>query len=77
MTHNGDILETEEAEAMARGAIDRAAGTLQSFCTDTFVTDALLAYISARTKRQLDLVLESVESVQKSLTEPALKRSGP
>ena len=48
MTHHGDILETEEAEAMARAAVDRAAGTLQSFCADTFVTDALLAYISAR-----------------------------
>ncbi|KAI4992865.1 hypothetical protein ZWY2020_007178 [Hordeum vulgare] len=48
MTHHGDILENEEAEAMARAAVDRAAGTLQSFCADTFVTDALLAYISAR-----------------------------
>ncbi|KAI5008091.1 hypothetical protein ZWY2020_009139 [Hordeum vulgare] len=48
MTHHGDILETEEAEAMARTAVDHAASTLHSFCADTFVTDALLAYISAR-----------------------------
>ncbi|KAI5015532.1 hypothetical protein ZWY2020_056922 [Hordeum vulgare] len=43
MTHHEDILETEEADAMAR-----AAGTLQYFCTDTFVSDALLTYIFAR-----------------------------
>lgn len=33
---------------MARTAVDHAASTLHSFCADTFVTDALLAYISAR-----------------------------
>ncbi|KAI5005945.1 hypothetical protein ZWY2020_033188 [Hordeum vulgare] len=48
MTHHGDTLGTEEAEAMTHATVDRAAGTLQSFCADTFVTDALVTYISAR-----------------------------
>lgn len=48
MCHHGDLLETEEAEAMARAAVDRAAGTMDAFWADTFVTDDLLRYISQR-----------------------------
>ncbi|PAN05605.1 hypothetical protein PAHAL_1G224400 [Panicum hallii] len=48
MCHQGDLLETEEAEAMARAAVDRAAGTMEAFWADTFVTDDLLRYISQR-----------------------------
>ena len=51
MTHHGDIMETEEAEAMARAAVDRAAGTLEAFWADTFVTDGLLRYISERSQQ--------------------------
>ncbi|KAL6877576.1 hypothetical protein ACP4OV_012791 [Aristida adscensionis] len=46
MSHHGDLLETDEAEAMARSAVDRAAGSMEAFWADTFVTDALLRYIS-------------------------------
>lgn len=48
MSHQGDLLETEEAEAMARAAVDRAAGTMEAFWADTFVTDNLLRYMSQR-----------------------------
>ncbi|KAJ1261257.1 hypothetical protein BS78_09G015200 [Paspalum vaginatum] len=48
MSHQGDLLETEEVEAMARAAVERAAGTMEAFCADTFVTDDLLRYISQR-----------------------------
>ncbi|KAK1632341.1 hypothetical protein QYE76_006656 [Lolium multiflorum] len=59
MTHHGDLLETEEAEAMARAAVDRAAGTLEAFWADTFVTDGLLRYISERALalKSLQLIL--------------------
>ncbi|CAN6251386.1 unnamed protein product [Urochloa humidicola] len=48
LCHQGDLLETEEAEAMARAAVDRAAGTMEAFWADTFVTDDLIRYISQR-----------------------------
>ncbi|KAG8058807.1 hypothetical protein GUJ93_ZPchr0002g23370 [Zizania palustris] len=41
-------MENKEAEAMARTAIDRAAGTLDVFWADTFVTNDLLFYVSQR-----------------------------
>ncbi|OEL33072.1 hypothetical protein BAE44_0005909 [Dichanthelium oligosanthes] len=53
MSHQGDLLETEEAEAMARAAVDRAAGTMEAFWADSFVTDDLLRYISQRACPQL------------------------
>ncbi|CAN6244146.1 unnamed protein product [Urochloa humidicola] len=48
LCHQGDLLETEEAEAMARAAVDRAGGTMEAFWADTFVTDDLIRYISQR-----------------------------
>ncbi|KAF8686729.1 hypothetical protein HU200_043566 [Digitaria exilis] len=36
MCHQGDLLETEYAEAMARAAVDRAAGTMEAFWANTF-----------------------------------------
>jgi predicted negative regulator of RcsB-dependent stress response len=48
MCLQGDLLETEEAEAMARAAVDRAAGTMEAFWADNFVTDDLLRYLSQR-----------------------------
>ncbi|KAF6999017.1 hypothetical protein CFC21_015090 [Triticum aestivum] len=45
MTHDGDILM---AGAMACAAVDRAAGTMEAFWADSFVTDLLLRYISDR-----------------------------
>ncbi|KAF0935471.1 hypothetical protein E2562_033614 [Oryza meyeriana var. granulata] len=48
MSHHGDIMEDDEAEAMARAAVDRAAGTMEAFWADSFVTDGLLLYISER-----------------------------
>uniref|UniRef100_A0A8I6WG64 Uncharacterized protein n=1 Tax=Hordeum vulgare subsp. vulgare TaxID=112509 RepID=A0A8I6WG64_HORVV len=45
MTHHGDVLN---AEAMARAAVDRAAGTMEAFWAGTFFTDRLLRYISDR-----------------------------
>ncbi|KAG8058810.1 hypothetical protein GUJ93_ZPchr0002g24936 [Zizania palustris] len=38
----------DEAKAMARTAVDRAAGTMEAFSADYFVTDGLLLYISKR-----------------------------
>ncbi|KAG0516835.1 hypothetical protein BDA96_09G036700 [Sorghum bicolor] len=48
MTYQGDQLQTEEVEAMARAAVDRAAGTMEAFGAETFVNDELLRYISQR-----------------------------
>ncbi|XP_052145349.1 putative F-box/LRR-repeat protein 23 [Oryza glaberrima] len=48
MSHQGDIMEVDEAVAMARAAVDRAAGTMEAFWADSFVTDGLLLYISER-----------------------------
>ncbi|VAH00776.1 unnamed protein product [Triticum turgidum subsp. durum] len=73
MTHHGDILETEEAEAMARAAVDRAAGTLQSFCADTFVTDALLSYISGRAPSLKSLQLSLCDEVSNEALAEAVK----
>ncbi|KAG8058814.1 hypothetical protein GUJ93_ZPchr0002g23375 [Zizania palustris] len=38
----------DEADAMARAAVDRAAGTMEAFSADFFVNDALLIYVSLR-----------------------------
>ncbi|KAM3399755.1 hypothetical protein ACQJBY_004909 [Aegilops geniculata] len=73
MTHHGDILETEEAEAMARAAVDRAAGTLQSFCADTFVTDSLLSYISGRAPSLKSLQLSLCDEVSNEALAEAVK----
>ena len=73
MTHHGDILETEEAEAMARAAVDRAAGTLQSFCADTFVTDSLLSYISGRAPLLKSLQLSLCDEVSNEALAEAVK----
>nr|CAB3446703.1 unnamed protein product [Digitaria exilis] len=43
MCHQGDLLETEYAEAMARAAVDRAAGTMEAFWANTFLP--VLAYL--------------------------------
>ncbi|XP_066361965.1 putative F-box/LRR-repeat protein 22 [Miscanthus floridulus] len=48
MTYQGDQLQTEEVEAMARAAVDRSAGTMEAFGAETFVNDELLRYISQR-----------------------------
>lgn len=48
MCYQGDQLQTEEVEAMARAAVDRSAGTMEAFCAETFVNDDLLRYISQR-----------------------------
>lgn len=55
MNHQGDLLETVEVEAMARAAVDRAAGTMEAFWADSFVTDGLLRYISERSQQLFPL----------------------
>ncbi|KAG8058806.1 hypothetical protein GUJ93_ZPchr0002g23406 [Zizania palustris] len=59
MSHQADLMENEEAEAMARTAVDRAAGTMEAFWADSFVTDGLLLYLSVRAS--------SLKSLQLSL----------
>ncbi|CAM0952400.1 unnamed protein product [Alopecurus aequalis] len=63
MSHQGDLMETEEAEAMARAAVDRSAGTLEAFWADTFVTDGLLRYISQRASSLKSLQLSLCDEV--------------
>ncbi|KAL5207561.1 hypothetical protein ABZP36_031996 [Zizania latifolia] len=48
LSNQGNLMEDEKAEAMARTAVDRAAGTMEAFWADTFVTDGLLLYVSVR-----------------------------
>ncbi|KAL6640308.1 hypothetical protein ACP70R_015454 [Stipagrostis hirtigluma subsp. patula] len=63
MSHHGDIMETEEAEAMARFAVDRAAGTMEAFWADSFVTDGLLRYISQRAASLKSLQLSLCDNI--------------
>lgn len=63
MSHQGDFLEAEEAEAMARAAVDRSAGTMEAFWSDTFVTDDLLRYISHRASSLKSLQLSLCHNV--------------
>ncbi|KAL5207532.1 hypothetical protein ABZP36_031967 [Zizania latifolia] len=48
LSNKGNLMENEKAEAMARTAVDRAAGTMEAFWADSFVTDGLLLYVSMR-----------------------------
>uniref|UniRef100_A0ACD5YG17 Uncharacterized protein n=1 Tax=Avena sativa TaxID=4498 RepID=A0ACD5YG17_AVESA len=73
MTVHGDLLETEEAEAMARAAVDRAAGTLEAFWADTFVTDGLLRYISERALLLKSLQLSLCDDVSNEGLAEAIK----
>ena len=57
MTYQGDQLQTEEVEAMARAAVDRSAGTMEAFVAETFVNDELLRYISQRSGKLYPLRL--------------------
>lgn len=73
MSHQGDLLETEEAEAMARAAVDRAAGTMEAFSADTFVTDGLLRYISERAFSLKSLQLSLCHNVSNEGLAEAIK----
>ncbi|KQJ94521.1 putative F-box/LRR-repeat protein 23 [Brachypodium distachyon] len=73
MSHHGDLLETEEAEAMARAAIDRAAGTVEAFWADSFVTDGLLRYLSDRAFKLKSLQLSLCDTVSNEGLAEAIK----
>lgn len=57
MCYQGDQLQTEEVEAMARAAVDRSAGTMEAFFADIFVNDDLLRYLSQRSGKFFQLRL--------------------
>ncbi|TVU32306.1 hypothetical protein EJB05_24031 [Eragrostis curvula] len=73
MSHQGDLLETEEAEDMARAAVDRAAGTMEAFWADSFVTDGLLRYISQRASSLKSLQLSLCDNVSNEGFAEAIK----
>ncbi|KAG8043913.1 hypothetical protein GUJ93_ZPchr0458g22349 [Zizania palustris] len=56
---DGNIMDNEKVKAMARTAVDRAAGTMEAFWADYFVTDGLLLYVSMRASslKSLHLIL--------------------
>ncbi|KAF0935472.1 hypothetical protein E2562_033614 [Oryza meyeriana var. granulata] len=73
MSHHGDIMEDDEAEAMARAAVDRAAGTMEAFWADSFVTDGLLLYISERASSLKSLQLSMCLNVSNEGMAEAMK----
>ncbi|XP_006647223.2 putative F-box/LRR-repeat protein 23 [Oryza brachyantha] len=73
MSHQGDIMEDDEAEAMARAAVDRAAGTMEAFWADSFVTDGLLLYISERASSLKSLQLSMCLNVSNEGIAEAMK----
>uniref|UniRef100_A0A0D9VFJ3 F-box domain-containing protein n=1 Tax=Leersia perrieri TaxID=77586 RepID=A0A0D9VFJ3_9ORYZ len=73
MSHQGDIMEDDEAAAMARAAVDRAAGTMEAFWADSFVTDVLLLYISERASSLKSLQLSMCLNVSNEGMAEAMK----
>ncbi|GJM91022.1 hypothetical protein PR202_ga07357 [Eleusine coracana subsp. coracana] len=70
MSDQGDLLETE---AMARAAVDRAAGTMEAFWADTFVTNNLLLYMSQRASSLKSLQLSLCHMVSNEGFSEAIK----
>jgi hypothetical protein len=62
--YEGERLQTEKVEDMARAAIDPSAGTMEPFFADTIVNDDLLRCLSQRSGKRLQT--EKVEAMARA-----------